>query len=94
MARVMEARSSSSSSSSSLLQLFRYADWKDKVLVLLGTMGSIGEGMMEPLTMLVLGSTINSYGAAGTSLPNTSPDKVGWFRATSLHYIQTRLMIV
>lgn len=95
MARVTEARSSSSSSSSpSLLQLFSYADWKDKVLMLLGTMGSIGDGVMHPLTLLVLGSTINSYGAAGTSLSNMSTDKVGWFLTTSPHHIQIALMFV
>lgn len=71
--------SSSSSSSSSLLQLFRYADGTDKVLVLLGTLGSVVDGMMQPLTMLILGSTINSYGGAGTSFSASSPDKVCFF---------------
>ncbi|ONK77679.1 uncharacterized protein A4U43_C02F9360 [Asparagus officinalis] len=65
----------SSPSSSSLLGLFRFADWKDKLLVILGTIGSIVDGLMQPLTMLVLARTINEYGADGTSLSIGSPDK-------------------
>lgn len=69
----------SSPSSSSLLGLFRFADWKDKLLVILGTIGSIVDGLMQPLTMLVLARTINEYGADGTSLSIGSPDKVRFF---------------
>ncbi|KAL3726369.1 hypothetical protein ACJRO7_031286 [Eucalyptus globulus] len=45
--------------------LFRYANGVDKLLVLLGMAGSVGDGLMTPLTMLVLSDVINKYGGAG-----------------------------
>ncbi|XP_066315200.1 ABC transporter B family member 15-like isoform X2 [Miscanthus floridulus] len=33
----------------------------------LGVLGSFGDGMMQPLSMLVLGDIVNSYGGAGTA---------------------------
>ncbi|PIA30330.1 hypothetical protein AQUCO_05600040v1 [Aquilegia coerulea] len=52
----------------SIFQLFRYADGVDKLFLLFGTLGSIGDGVMSPLTMLVLSGAINEY---GTSESNT-----------------------
>ena len=57
--------------------MFRYADGKDKLLMLLGTMGSIGDGLQYPLTMFVLRSVINDYGnPARSTLSNDIVDKV------------------
>ncbi|CAL8994105.1 unnamed protein product, partial [Prunus brigantina] len=42
--------------------IFRYADGVDKLLLVLGTLGSIGDGLMTPLMMLVLSRVINEYG--------------------------------
>lgn len=42
--------------------LFRYADSIDRLLLFFGTLGSIGDGSMTPLTMVVLGGMINGYG--------------------------------
>lgn len=67
------------SSSSSILQLFRYADGKDVLFMILGVIGSIVEGMAQPLIMLVLGSTIDAYGDAGTSLSSSSPNDVSYY---------------
>lgn len=47
--------------------LFRYADGVDKLLVLLGVAGSVGDGLMTPLTMLVLSDVINKYGGASAT---------------------------
>lgn len=44
--------------------LFRYSDGIDKLLMLFGTLGSIGDGLMSPLTMLILSQAINEYGVA------------------------------
>ncbi|KAI3905420.1 hypothetical protein MKW98_013218 [Papaver atlanticum] len=59
----------------SILQLFRYADGVDKLLILLGTIGSIGDGMMTPLTMVVLSSIINEYGPSDNAFSNSIVDK-------------------
>ena len=56
--------------------LFGYADGTDKLLMVLGTIGSIGDGLMTPLTMLVLSGLINEYGAADSSFSNDIVDKV------------------
>ncbi|KAH7858144.1 hypothetical protein Vadar_020460 [Vaccinium darrowii] len=42
--------------------MFRYADTIDKLLMLFGTLGSIGNGLMLPLLMVVLSGLINAYG--------------------------------
>ncbi|XP_031250117.1 putative multidrug resistance protein [Pistacia vera] len=56
--------------------MFRFADGKDKLLMLLGTMGSIGDGLQYPLMMFVLSSVINDYGnPANSSLSNDDVDK-------------------
>ncbi|KDP26713.1 hypothetical protein JCGZ_17871 [Jatropha curcas] len=40
---------------------FRYADWIDKFLMLFGILGSIGDGLLTPLTMYTLSGLINEY---------------------------------
>ena len=45
----------------------------------LGVLGSFGDGMMQPLSMLVLGDIVNSYGGAGTAdsaFSSSAVDKV------------------
>lgn len=42
--------------------MFRYADTIDKLLMLFGTLGSIGNGLMLPLLMVILSGLINAYG--------------------------------
>ncbi|CAN6276052.1 unnamed protein product [Urochloa humidicola] len=51
----------------SFLELVRYADARDRCLMALGALGSFGDGMMQPLSMLVLGDIVNSYGGAGAA---------------------------
>ncbi|KAI6687429.1 hypothetical protein NL676_024257 [Syzygium grande] len=55
--------------------MFRYADGFDKLLMLLGTLGSIGDGMQYPLTMYVLSTVINQFGKAGASVTDKMVDK-------------------
>lgn len=59
--------------------MFSYADGTDKLLMLFGTLGSIGDGLMSPLTMIVLAGVINEYAGAEISLPNDIVDKVFHF---------------
>nr|QVT92354.1 ABC transporter [Salvia miltiorrhiza] len=42
--------------------IFRYAERSDKLLMFLGTLGSIGDGLQVPLMMYVLSDVINQYG--------------------------------
>lgn len=60
----------------SVFHLFRFADRVDRCLVVLGLAGSIGDGLLSPLTMLVLGGMINTYGTAGSSLSNNEINEV------------------
>lgn len=56
--------------------IFRLADGVDKVLVVFGTLGSIGDGLMTPLTMYVLSGVINDYGLDDFSVSNNIVDEV------------------
>lgn len=60
--------------------IFRYADNFDKVLMFLGTLGSIGDGLQIPLMMFILSDIINQYGlvskARGVGISTTSVDEV------------------
>jgi ATP-binding cassette subfamily B (MDR/TAP) protein 1 len=60
----------------SFLEIVRYADAHDMCLMVLGVLGSFVDGMMQPLTMLVLGDIVNSYGGAGTDFSTSTVDKV------------------
>ncbi|KAL9678380.1 hypothetical protein QQ045_016224 [Rhodiola kirilowii] len=61
--------------SSSSAMVFRYVDAVDKLLVLFGTMGSIGEGLGTPVTLFIVSNIINEYGSIGTSISNEIVDK-------------------
>lgn len=37
------------------------------VLLLFGTLGSVGDGAMTPLTMVILGGLMNDYGSSSPS---------------------------
>lgn len=56
--------------------MFYYADGIDKLLLLFGTIGSIGDGLMSPLTMVILSGVIDEYGTGGVSISNDVVDKV------------------
>ncbi|XXG62478.1 hypothetical protein AAC387_Pa05g0827 [Persea americana] len=59
----------------SLFKIFRFADGIDKLLVVLGTMGAMGDGMMTPLNFVMMSGIFNSYGKADASLSNDEVDK-------------------
>lgn len=56
--------------------MFRYADGTDKLLMFFGTLGSIGDGLQNPLMMFILSEVINSYGSSSGALTNADVDKV------------------
>ncbi|GMN63161.1 hypothetical protein TIFTF001_032223 [Ficus carica] len=55
--------------------MFRYADGIDMLLMLFGTLGSLGDGLQNPLMMYILSDVINSYGSSSGSLSNHDVDK-------------------
>ncbi|KAL6199311.1 hypothetical protein ACLB2K_029095 [Fragaria x ananassa] len=55
--------------------MFRYADGTDKLLMFFGTLGSIGDGLQNPLMMFILSEVINSYGSSSGALTNAGVDK-------------------
>ena len=56
--------------------IFRYADRVHMLFMLFGTLGSIGDGLQNPMMMLILGDVINDYGS-GKALTNDVVNKVG-----------------
>lgn len=50
----------------------RYADGVDKLLLVVGTLGCLGDGLQTPITMLVLGSLINDYAAHTSASHNAA----------------------
>lgn len=60
--------------------LFHYADRIDKFLMFIGILGSIGDGLLTPLTMYTLSGVINEYATSesgtGISLSMEVVDKV------------------
>lgn len=61
--------------------MFSYADSIDKLLMLFGTLGCIGDGMVMPGFMFVLSGLLGTYGSdelhsTDISSPNHTVDKV------------------
>uniref|UniRef100_A0A0D3ESV2 MDR-like ABC transporter n=1 Tax=Oryza barthii TaxID=65489 RepID=A0A0D3ESV2_9ORYZ len=57
------AASSSSGKKVPLFSLFRYADRLDVLLMVVGTVGALGNGISQPLMTVLFGNVINSFGA-------------------------------
>mmetsp|Transcript_9271 Transcript_9271/g.18897 ORF Transcript_9271/g.18897 Transcript_9271/m.18897 type:complete len:1302 (-) Transcript_9271:938-4843(-) len=68
---------------SSVLELFQFADFKDKLLMLLGTLNALVHGTLLPLLIVVFGDVISEFGNAAIT-QSTDPlkaafDKAKWF---------------
>jgi ATP-binding cassette subfamily B (MDR/TAP) protein 1 len=50
-----------------LLGMFRYADRIDVLLMVVGTLGAMGNGVAEPLMSVLFGNVINSFGESTSS---------------------------
>lgn len=50
-----------------LLGIFRYADRLDVLLMVVGSLGAVGNGVSEPLISVLFGDVINSFGQSTTS---------------------------
>eukprot|EP01018_Ginkgo_biloba_P022662 Gb_23626 [translate_table: standard] len=58
------------SRSISVWKLFKYADSTDLWLMILGTLGSIGDGLSTPIMMIVLSGLMNTLGNGPSAKPN------------------------
>ncbi|CAN0888669.1 ABC transporter B family member 11 [Linum grandiflorum] len=69
MASTAEAKNSSSKAKTvPFTKLFSFADTTDVVLMILGTVGSLGNGLAMPLMTIIMGQTINSFGTNQTDV--------------------------
>lgn len=48
-------------------KLFSFADRRDIVLMIVGTISAIGNGVSQPLMTLIFGQLVNSFGGANQS---------------------------
>ena len=67
----------------SLLGMFRYADRLDVLLMVVGAVGAVANGVTEPLMTILFGNVIDSFGDSTAQSVIRSVRKVGaplWFR--------------
>ena len=77
------------------LALFKYSNWIDILLVILGTIGSIGCGIIQPLMMLIIGDMINCYTENVPSGLTTAEEiNRGLFTAFVTHYNKALISMV
>ena len=60
----------------SLLGMFRYADRLDILLMAVGTVAAVGNGVAEPLVTVLFGKVIDSFGDSTTQSILRSVSKV------------------
>lgn len=74
--------------------LFRYADGVDKLLMFFGTLGSLGDGLQNPLMMYILSDVINAYGDTNSRLTQHDVNMVSSFKKfTSTNHMKNFSMI-
>ncbi|XP_013614469.1 PREDICTED: putative ABC transporter B family member 8 [Brassica oleracea var. oleracea] len=80
----------SSKSSCNIHVIFRFADWIDIVLMVLGTVGAIGDGMSTNVALVFASKIMNSLGY-GQHNPHTFKDEV---QKCSLYFVYLGLAIL
>ncbi|KAG5622230.1 hypothetical protein H5410_007448 [Solanum commersonii] len=50
----------------SFFKLFSFADKFDVALMIIGTIGAIGNGLTQPLMTLIFGQLVNSFGSSNS----------------------------
>ena len=66
----------------SFYKLFLFADKMDVVLMIVGTIGAIGNGVSQPLMTLIFGQLIHSF---GSSIPSNVIDEVSQVMSVLTH---------
>ncbi|KAJ1284940.1 hypothetical protein BS78_03G243800 [Paspalum vaginatum] len=65
----------------SFAALFRYADRRDVLLMLVGTAAAPANGMAQPLMTVIFGQVINAFGGATTDTVLHRVNKLGYVLA-------------
>lgn len=84
MASREKTESVSSKSSCNIHVIFRFADWIDIVLMVLGTVGAIGDGMSTNVALVFASKIMNSLGY-GQNNHHTFKDEVQKVSHLSIH---------
>jgi hypothetical protein len=50
----------------SFFSLFKYADWVDVILMALGSLGAMGDGLALPAALFITSGLINTFGSNGS----------------------------
>lgn len=68
------------SSEKAVAIIFRYADWVDVLLMVLGTVGAVGDGMSTNVLLLYASRIMNSLGFSGSSfMAEVEKVSTGWY---------------
>lgn len=72
----------------SITIIFRYADWFDKVLIFLGTLGAIGDGMSTNVLLVFVSRLFNSlgYGSGAQTKPENFMHEIDKVSMCSVFY--------
>ncbi|XP_058739518.1 ABC transporter B family member 15-like [Vicia villosa] len=71
MGGVGEKKERNKNVNGSIWSIFMHADTQDWFLMVLGTIGSIGEGIITPLVLLISSRMMNNYGTSSSTDGNT-----------------------
>ncbi|KAH7281440.1 hypothetical protein KP509_36G047800 [Ceratopteris richardii] len=71
-----------------LLQMLKYADKNDVLLIILGTLGAIGDGVSTPAFMIIMSGLINTFGRGINGSPSAFMDQISKY---SLYYVYVGL---
>ncbi|KAL3829928.1 hypothetical protein ACJIZ3_018730 [Penstemon smallii] len=88
---------SSSSSSSCLCVILRYAEWVDIVLMVLGTLGAIGDGMSTNCLLVYVTRLFNALGYGNSVLINNNHDQINFMNEIekcSLYFVYLGLAVM
>ncbi|KAK9131106.1 hypothetical protein Sjap_011593 [Stephania japonica] len=95
-AEIMGGKSKSRSCSHVVLLIFRYADWVDVLLMVLGTLGAIGDGMSTNCLLIFASRLMNSlgYGASSQQHYNNMSDFMDEVSKCSLYFVYLGLAVM
>lgn len=70
----------------SITIIFRYADWYDKLLIVLGTLGAIGDGMSTNVLLVFVSRLFNSLGY-GKGVQRNPENFMHEIEKVSMHFL-------
>ncbi|KAF4390043.1 hypothetical protein F8388_002985 [Cannabis sativa] len=92
--RIMTRSNNSDNSSSNLMIIFRYADWVDILLMILGTVGAIGDGMSTNCLLVFASRLMNSLGYGQTQNNHAGTNFMDEVQKCSLNFVYLGLAVM